>query len=277
MEQKTMKHTLRATRAGLAAALTALSLAAPSGAAAQDVPEDAEILGTRIEVVQPVLVTGNSIDGAWAMVGATIQSASADKGALKSAALPMPTPGPQGFGFAGSSNQEDIAILTCAYGLGMVPAMIASGETERLKKMLPALQERKALLQGLSKEAQAAATRLLESSAEGRIDGDALAAALRAGESGIAAGPQRAHGYFVTGLWVGLAVLGALDRNTAAMLADMAHPIAVFLEEDASLGGSDRKLAQIVRGISAELRKPKVDVTALLALVQRIPQVQADR
>jgi hypothetical protein len=234
-------------------------------------PQKEVILKAKTASVLPVLTTGNRA-AQYRAIGASITTAS--KGSDVAPSSFIPAMGEQGFGFAGQATENDTQILRLATLLGASTAQ--RGDADALRQSAESIAGARQVLASLDPNLVAAVDRYVASARQGVVDGEALATAFSLAEAGIAKGPARGHGYFVTGLWLGLTLLYAANPGDASALVDMTHPIATFLEEDAEFGGADRKLAAEVRRIGALFGAAQVDYDALKDSLSRALSVTAD-
>ncbi|GEM_PF-1232282 len=248
-----------------------------------DISDDA-VLAADTVAVQPVFMVGAQQDEAWQRTSDAIAARSVPKGAADTVSKLMinaPKAAAGGFGFAGHSSATDIRILHYGLAAGFVTALVKAGQSKKAAELASGLSAASGLLAQLSEATRKAAALMVsygkgEANASKTPTGMILAASVRAGMVGIAQGPQRAHGYYVTGVWAGASVLVAM-LGGSSVWADMGEPIAVLLDKDAAFGGSDRKLAAHVRAIAAELRAKKTDVRKVAAIVKQMRAVTADK
>lgn len=242
--------------------------------------EDSAMLEATTVAVQPVFMVGAEASSAWSHVASqlALRKPAADAAAaLKDHGISAPEAAEGGFGFAGASSATDIKILHYGIALGFSTALTRIGRTKDAATIAAGLTKSAGLLSGLTPAAQASAKALVALAMGKATDpaGTLLAAAIRSGMTGIASGPQRAHGYYITGVWAGASVLVGL-LGGSAVWADMGEPLAVLLDKDASFGGSDRKLAESVRAIATELRAKKPDTKTITAALRAMRTVKAD-
>ena len=242
--------------------------------------DDASMLAAETVAVQPVFMVGAEADTAWSHVAAQMRMGKPGADAAKALAghgIDAPAKAEGGFGFAGASSETDIKILHYGIALGFTTALSRIGQGKDAKSIGEGLARAAGLLSSLTPAAQESAKALV-ALAMGTAKEDAgtlLAKAVRAGMLGIAAGPQRAHGYYITGVWAGASVLVGM-LGGSQVWADMGEPLAILLEKDAAFGGSDRELAKHVRAISAQLRGKTPDVRAITASLKAMRAVKAD-
>ncbi|MCO4761397.1 MAG: hypothetical protein KC502_07825 [Myxococcales bacterium] len=257
--------------------------AVPVTAESIKAPGDADILEAETVAVQPVLGVGAGANVAWYDIANYAKLAKVDKASAKevaSLAIAVPKAVDKGFGFAGASGAKDIRVLQFSIALGALPALLRAGAGKSAKKYAGMLKANKGALAVLSPASRSAAELMITSAASGRnlakLNKFFLAEALKAGVRGVSAGPQRAHGYYIAGVWAGGALLyGMLGGNNT--YADMAEPIAIMLDKDASFGGSDRALATRLRTIAKQLRAKKPDVRAIKSELAAMMKVSADQ
>jgi len=245
---------------------------------------DEHVLNAKTVAVQPVFMVGAHADTAWSAMSEQIamrKPAGDTKSLLDAAgAIAAPKKSEGGFGFAGASSADDIKILRYGLAAGLLPVMVKYGATKRANALAGGLDSSAALLGKLTKETQASAAVLRTLGKSGKAGGKLLgmlyATAIRSGMVGIAKGPQRGHGYYITGVWASGAVLVA-SLGGSSVWADMGEPIAVLLDKDAAFGGSDRVLARHVRAIAAEVRKDAPDAKKIMGIVAQMNKVEADK
>ncbi len=240
-------------------------------------PDDATILSARTVAVLPVLTTGNRV-AAYRRLSAVVASAPA---AASVAVAPVTVPSAEGFGFAGQATAADVVLLNL--GAAMASATLASATLakqlggEHFSNSLNSIQNhRSGALAQLSSAVLAQVDRFITAARAGEVDLDATVRALAESEAGIGVGPARAHGYFTVGLWMGLASVFVANGLDGREIAEMAGPLATFLEKDAIFGGADTKLAGEVRTIGRALSTEKADKDAWQAAMLRALEVRAD-
>jgi hypothetical protein len=218
-----------------------------------------------------VLTTGNRT-AAYQKMGAAITTA--DKRLGIAGREFVSTSGEQGFGFAGQATDADLLVLRYAFIMGSTANQ--ASDPAGLKTAVDVLTESRVALAALDPKVLAAVDRYLAAAREGNVDGNLLANAFSVGEAGIATGDPRGHGYFVTGLWLGLSLLYATNPGNADAFCDMASPLSVLLEQDAVFGGTDMKLAAEVRRVGSLLRNPTVDIATLRGAIVSALSTAAD-
>jgi hypothetical protein len=257
--------------------------AANTNAAAVGEPSDALLLsGDNVVAVQPVFMIGRGNSGGWYDLAAQMATSKASAAAAAEtgkANIAAPKAIDKGFGFAGASNAKDVRVLHQAVAIGFLPALIFAGNGAKAKQLATGLGGAMDALADLSPEAQASAKAFLAlatDKADAEAIGAAFAQAMRAGMAGIAAGPQRPHGYYIAGVWSGMALLFASSGRGNATFADLAEPICVLLDKDAAFGGADRTIASHLRTIAAELKKESPQVSVVRAEVEAVLSVKPD-
>ncbi len=258
--------------------------AAPVTADNVGAPSDGDILEAETVAVQPVLGVGAGENVAWYDIANYAKIAKVDKDEAKevlSTSLEAPKAVDGGFGFAGASAAKDIRVLHHAMALGFIPALVKAGGAGRAKGLAEKLKKSHSALADLTPKTQASALMLVavgtvDKEVKGKLIGMILGEALKAGVRGVAKGPQRAHGYYLAGIWAGGAMMyGMLGGNDT--YADMAEPIAQMLDKDASFGGSDRVIAKHLRNIAKQLKAKKPSVRTIKAELSAIMKVKADK
>lgn len=263
-------------------AVSAASAVVAVAAVSVGTPTDAELLEAETVAVQPVLGVGAGANGAWYDLANYAKVAKVNKAEAKVAlatAISMPKVVEKGFGFAGASSAKDMRVLHYAVGLGFLFTRMQLGATAKAKSTAALLKKHESALTDLTPATRAAVTSLLKGATAGKkaaANGKFfLSTSLRAGVRGVAAGPQRAHGYFLAGVWAGGALLYA-SMGGNDTYANMAEPIAVMLDKDASFGGSDRVLAKHLRAIAKELKAKKPSARAVGQQILAMQKVTAD-
>jgi hypothetical protein len=259
---------------------TAIALCLVSTAAlAQDKSAADELLSGECVGVQPVLIVSNSPDAAWKAFGTSFQSGdlkekdvaalrghsvfnaanhrveSSQKAETRGIARAVGD-GHTAHGFAGTSTKDDISALRYAWVTGL---MVTSIQTKgsKTKEMLKVLKAKKNVISGLSDGVRKGIADLLKAAENGHVEGSAIARIIRSAQNGLGVGPVRAHGYFLAGLWSGLSVLAASQTTPNSAFMSMAEPIAILLEKDARFGGTDHKVAKVMRDIAASIKTGK--------------------
>ncbi|TNF23386.1 MAG: hypothetical protein EP329_27655 [Deltaproteobacteria bacterium] len=256
------------------AALAAVLAVGSSPALAEGEPSDADILNAKTVGVLPVLATGLSRQDTYRNVAAmTLRGLDAKPAGDGATLVPMKDDG-GGMAFAGSSSTADIRILQYAFIAGGLASNAADPET--YKKAVAFLESQREALASLSPALVSACDKYVAAAKAGRIDGESLVKALAAAEQGISAGPERAHGYFAVGIWLGISFIAVAAGEPDPDFYGMAVPLATLLEEDATFGGSDRALAKEVRAIGEVLSKPSPDLGALKKHLGAALAVEAD-
>ncbi len=238
-----------------------------------------------IAVVQPVFMVGQGSEAAWHDLAASVHGKKAGAaGAAEIGKLQIDAPkkvAKEANQFAGSSAAADIAVLQQSVALGFIPALVISGKADAAKALAQKLAGNLEVMSSLSEETRKSALvfialGLAEKEVEGKLIGMIFAMAMRSGMTGIAEGPQRGHGYYVAGIWTGMAMMFASIGGKHDTFADIAEPICVLLDKDAQFGGSDRKIAAHMRKMAEELRKETPDVGVVRGEVGGILSVTAD-
>ena len=261
---------VRSIRLALFVSLT-LGSAAPSFA---DTPRpSATLTDGQVVGVLPVLTTGNRA-AAYERLTALVEDRAGHNGVLAPTAI-APLTGDQGFGFAGASTDQDIALFRLAYLIGSAPSV--DGDTQELAAIAQRVAAGKDAFAALGPELAKAMDTIAAKLARGVVDGRAIVDLMRRAEEGIAKGPARAHGYLAAGLWLGTSMLAVGLPSPDTELAAMAGPLATLFEEDAELGGSDRKIAVELRQVATMLERGRVDLVAYQASLGRVMAVGADK
>ncbi|MBT9556946.1 MAG: hypothetical protein IV100_13000 [Myxococcales bacterium] len=233
----------------------ALSLIAVK-AMARPPADDAELLGARVVHVQPMLL--GDLDGRGMRRLAIAYGALPDAAAKAVRALGSPTlPGDAalGFSFAGNADAGDLIALQAGYVIGRMATHAAAGDVASVRAMGRWLAARSDALAFLSEPVTAGVAALVQRAEAGQVDGLSVARLFQDAELGIAAGPERGHGYLAAGLWTGTALIAGVTESGRAYLLQVGVQLIALLEEDAAFEGSDRHIAGIVRTIHAELSK----------------------
>ncbi|MCB9738327.1 MAG: hypothetical protein H6747_03600 [Deltaproteobacteria bacterium] len=248
-------------------------------------PTDELILsGDNVVAVQPVFMVGAGAEAGWYDMAAYVSGAKVDKAAsaeAAKAAIAAPKAIDKGFGFAGASSAKDVRVLHQAIALGFVPSLVIAGQAEKAKSLATGLVSSMDALSDLTPETQEsaklfAALGLADKKVKEELVGMIFARAMRAGMKGIADGPQRAHGYYVAGVWTGMSLLFASLGGKSETFADLAEPICVLLDKDAAFGGADRTIASHMRTIAAELKKERPAAATIRGEVEAILNVKPD-
>ncbi len=264
------------------AAPPAPAIAVPVVAEAISAPTDSDILEAETVAVQPVLGVGAGANVAWYNLANYAAVAKVDQSEAKAAlaaGIVMPKAAEKGFGFAGASDAKDMRVLHYGISLSYLFVRMSLRDVAKSKDAAELLKKSASLLADLSPEARGAAMDLVLGASQGKRTAASgkffLAEALKAGMRGVAAGPQRAHGYYMAGIWAGGALLYASIGGNETY-ADMAEPIAIMLDKDASFGGSDREIAKHLRVIAKELKAKKPSARAVGLEILAIQKIGAD-
>lgn len=238
-------------------------------------PQDAELLGAKTVGVLPVLATGVSRQETYLHVTAMVmRGVEANVGGDGAKLVPMEASGDGGFAFAGESTSADVRILRFAFVLG---GLASNGGDEALFKQAVAfLESEREAIAGLEPRLIAAVDRYLTGAKAGQVNAQAVVDSLGAAEVGIANGPERAHGYYATGVWLGLTYLALAVDEPNPNFYGMAAPLATLLEEDAGFGGSDLALAKEVRALGELLATPRASLDAVERHLAAALDVEAD-
>jgi len=259
-------------------AASAMVMGGASGAWAEgDGPSAESLLGATTVGVLPVLSSGVSRDASYQRMAAYMSMGAT----LEAGTRPLARGGDlveldidSGFAFAGASTEADVAILKYAFLAASLTAQ--ANDPAEIRDTAGVLEAGRALLAPLSPETISAIDRFILTAKRGQIDASALSASLMAAEAGIASGPARAHGYFATGVWLGVSVLAAaLDEADPGFIA-VAEPLAVMLDEDALFGGSDRQLAAQLRRLASLLSQPRLDGEAFMSALNAALSIEPD-
>jgi len=246
----------------------------PTTHAAGEPPTDAALLGAKTVGVLPVFTTGLSRADSYASLGVFATLGIDAKPQGRGAALVKLQGDDGGFAFAGTSSTADVRILQYAFIAGSLAS--DADDPELYRQALAFLAAQRETLASLSPKLVKAFDGYLSAAQAGRLDGAALAQAMSAAEEGISTGPARAHGYFATGLWLGLSFIAAAVNEPNPDYYGVAVPLATLLEEDAGFGGSDRALAKEVRAIGELLAKASPDLETLKRHLGAALAIQAD-
>ncbi len=253
--------------------LTLSALLSTSAFASDGLPVPQTLIDAKVVSVLPVLTSGPRA-AAYQRLAAIIANREGQAGAFNPSSL-VSLDGASGFGFAGASTDADIAILRLAFLVGSIPAV--AGDPVELGKIVAAYDRSRETLAPLLPEVVASADQLVTAARVGRVDATALASAMKFAEEGIGHGPARAHGYFATGLWLGLTMHTVSGARADETLTSMAFPLAVMLEQDAEFGGSDLTLAAQMRKIASMLNVGGIDLDAYKSALATAMTVGADR
>jgi len=262
-----MKHVI--------ATIVTLGLALGTGTSALAAePTDAELLEAKTVGVLPVLATGLSRQDTYRNVAAMGLRGVEAKPKGHGAGLIDLGAGEGGMAFAGSSSTADIRILQYAFIAG---GLASNADNPAMYKDAVAyLEGQREALASLSPKLVAACDAYVAAAKAGRIDVESLVNALAAAEEGISAGPERPHGYFAVGAWLGISFIALAAGEPDPDFYGMAVPLATYLEEDAIFGGSDRALAKEVRAIGKLLAQKNPDLEALKKHLGAALDIEAD-
>ena len=251
-----------------------LALAPHHALAAGEPPSDASILNAKTVGVLPVLATGSSRQAAYQRVAAlTVRGIEAKPGGDGAKLIELKDDG-GGMAFAGSSSTSDVNILKYAFLVGGLASN--ADNPDLFTRTLAFLEGQRETLASLSPETVAAVDRFVAAAKAGRLDGEALARAMSAAEQGISSGPARAHGYFATGIWLGISFIALAAGQPDENYYGMSVPLATLLEEDAQFGGSDQALAKEVRAIGQLLSQQRPSLDDLQKHLGAALSVEAD-
>lgn len=235
-------------------------------------PADSDLIGAKTVAVLPVLGAGAARKTAF-IEAASVAALTDGRSSFAASEVTSIDPS-QGFGFAGASTEKDIVLMRMGFLIGSLATEVDDPKAfASTVEMLGAARE---VLAGLSPAVVTAYDRYVASGKARQVDVDALADLFMAASEGIAAGPQRAHGYLSGGIWFGLAMSSASMGKPNPGLASMAGPLAVLFEEDAEFEGSDRKLAASLREVAGILRADKLDGERFKNALMKVFTVEAD-
>ena len=172
---------------------------------------------------------------------------------------------PSGLSFGGRSDAADLLALHAGYVVGRMTSQAAAGEVAALQQLARWLAARSGSLAFLSEDLNRALALFIEEAAAGRVDAARVAELLAAAEAGIGAGAERAHGYFASGVWSGVALASAASPAGRQTVAAAGSNLLEFLVRDAAAGGSDLRVAERVRAVLGELSSPSPQVTRVEA------------
>lgn len=255
----------------LMAGVLAASLAPSEGARAEGPGGNALLDGKTVGVL-PVLAPGLARDatfqGVALMTTGTVKHTGYSPRALARVSAES------GFGFAGASTDNDIALMRVGSLVGGLALEL--NDAASFAESVGLLGQAREQLAPLSPDVLAAYDRFLAAAKDKRIDAAALASLFSAAEAGIARGPARAHGYLCAGLWFGLAMVGASTEGSSPDFAVMAYPLAVMFDEDTEFEGSDRKLARSLREVAGLLTAPRLDGPKFMGALKAVYAVEAD-
>lgn len=184
----------------------------------------------------------------------------------------------QGFGFAGKAQAADMMLLAFGNAVGALPMMMkldldgAKQQATQLQALLGKLEGKvnPQVVEALTLAVMAAQAGEFELTMKAVLAGMAVSA------DSITKGSERAHGYMATGLYTGTVGLFALSGQPNQALADLSQPLVMYLEQDAALGGADRKIAAQLKLVGAEVAKPAPDFNNVFAAMQAMNAVKPD-
>lgn len=247
-------------------ALTLLTLCAGPA------PDDTEFLSAHVVAVMPRL---HGPASGLALAAALRAPAPADfAGALGPTELPELEV--SGFGFGGSSDAGDLLALQAGYIVGRMTALGAAGDVAGVRQLARWLEARLGTLAFLSESLGESLAAFAAGALAGEVKVDLVDQLLGAAEAGIAAGPERGHGYFASGLWAGLALLGGATDGGRRTLAATGANLVAYLEEDATAEGSDVGVARHIRAILAELGGGRPDLQNVVAAGRALLALRPD-
>lgn len=276
----------RQTAAALAGAILVGGVASPLAAAARDfdpltkganpfaaatgwvdkrgeivVIDDSTVADAKTVSVMPAYVGASGGDAAWLDLALGLQNGKLDAGAaVSAAAAPLDVVTRGTFGFAGQATDADLDVLRISVGLGHILALRGMGDEQGAETIAAELRKQSKLLAVLDADSRSVAAQILQGGGQEMV-GVTLGRALTTGLRGIAT-RERAHGYFVAGVWSGAATLVAA-RGGNANFAGFAEPMAQMLDKDARFGSHDRQIASAMRAMAKELSSERPDAGAV--------------
>ena len=223
--------------------------------------DDSTVADAKTVSVVPAYVSAAGGDAAWLDLALGLQNGKLDAGAAVAAtAAPLDVVTRGAFGFAGQATDADLDVLRISVGLGHILALRGMGDHQGAETLAAELRKQSDLLDVLDQDSRAVATQILQGGGSEMV-GVTLGRALTTGLRGIAT-RERAHGYFVAGVWSGAATLVAA-RGGNANFAGFAEPMAQMLDKDARFGSHDRKIASAMRTMAKELTSSRPDTVAV--------------
>lgn len=230
--------------------------------------DDSTVEGAKTVAVLPAYVGAAGGDAAWLDLALGLQNGMLDAGAAVAAtAAPLDVTTRGAFGFAGQATDADLDVLRISVGLGHILALRGMGDAQGAEAVASELRKQADLLDVLDHDSRAVAAQILQGGGEEMV-GVTLGRALTTGLRGIAT-RERAHGYFVAGVWSGAATLVAA-RGGNANFAGFAEPMAQMLDKDAKFGSHDRQIATAMRAMAKELSHARPDASAVRKQVAQV-------
>ncbi|MBA2663292.1 MAG: hypothetical protein H0U74_13475 [Bradymonadaceae bacterium] len=231
----------------------------------------------KVVAVQPVLF-GSKAESRYVQGTAhAASSASAERVRAVAASAPSLAQ-EEGLGFGGSSTSSDIESMGLGYIVGILPLLMADAET--LNEILTSL-ESTPLVQGYHANVQQNLTALVSSARRDQLDTLAYLEFIRSAVGGMAGSEdpavQRFHGYLLVGYWAGLALVASEVGDLRPVLVNSGKSLITLLVEDASYGGSDRKLAALVAEVVSKLEAGTANKDSVLKAAQAMLAVQPDQ
>jgi len=183
-----------------------------------------------------------------------------------------------GFGFAGKAGGGDVALLILGSTLGMLPAAMkldaatAKNNATQIQALMPKLEGR--VNGDVLKAVGIALTAIQGDDFQTALKALLVAMALSA--DSIKKGNERAHGYMATGLYAGLSATWAAAGQQNTAYAELAAPLVMLLEEDASMGGADRQVAAQLKIVGAEMAAGSPSLDKVVSAIGAMQAVKPD-
>ncbi len=231
--------------------------------------DDSMFRGSAAVAVLPAMIGAAGSDAAWLDLALGLTGGKLDAAAAVAAVAAPLDQGASAHNFAGLDNASDRQVLRISVALGHLMTLRGLGDQAAAAALTAELrgndaQQAIAVLDPVTRGAIAA----LLSDERAEMVGVHLGRAFTAGLRGLPT-QERAHGYFVAGLWAGSATLVALRGGNEAFRG-VAEPVAQLLDKDAAAGSLDPKLARVLRQSAGELAKQTPDATAVRKHADRI-------
>lgn len=231
--------------------------------------------------VQPVLSASDSrglFESELAASASMLTIKPAQASAAKKASDAFLAGQDQGFGFAGKAQSTDVALLMIGDTLGMLPLAMkidpaaAKQQAAQLQVVITKIEGKVApnVTKGLNLALAAAQAGDFETTTK------ALLVTMAISADSITQGSERPHGYMATGIYAGLATLFVASEQPNQALAELAAPLVMLLEQDASMGGADRTVAAQLKIVAGELASPSPNLGKVVAAIQAMNAVKPD-
>lgn len=176
--------------------------------------------------------------------------------------------------FAGSADEVDKVAMRAGITIGALP-FLRMNEPETYEAWVAGLEDNREFIDDLDEEAAEALRQFLvtakDDSLGGRVNlGKKWTALFNVALRAMGDDNPRRHGYLAGGMWASNTIAMMLHTGVPAGTADLGNTLVKAFEEDARAEGADRRLAEQMKLILAEIEKEEADAEALVMALEQM-------